>query len=188
MEAFVWTKMGTESGEGLQDIVRRKEAERVEGKGQFWWGIGNSLGSAVRSAARLQGGTLPVFFSTMLGKPKATDSAPEMVWRWTGWEDETGRIHDIPAHAKIISRGTAAKDRHYALVCHSAVPLALARGGPHFDPAQCRTLSGKVPGASQVTALLRGKPDNHRAGPYEISFRAVLVEPWAVKLVRPRRV
>ncbi len=52
MDAFVWTKMGVESGEGLEQIVRRKEAERVEGNGEFWWGIGNSLGPAVRDAAR----------------------------------------------------------------------------------------------------------------------------------------
>jgi hypothetical protein len=188
MDVFVWTKMGAESGEGLEDIVRRKEAERMAGRGQFWWGIGNSLGSAARTAARLQGGSLPVLFSTMLSKPRVIDSAPEMVWMWTKWEDETGRTHDIPSHAKIISRGAVAKDRHYALVCHSEVPLALARGRVHFDPTQCRTPSGKVPGASQVTALLRGRPDGHRTGPYEISFRALLVEPWAVKLVRPRRV
>jgi hypothetical protein len=186
MDVFVWTKMGVESGEGLEQIVRRKEAERVEGNGQFWWGIGNSLGSAVRETVRAQGGRLPVLFSVMLGKPKATDNAPEMLWRWTGWEDEAGRIHHIPPHAKVISRGAAMKDRHYALVCHSDAPLALAPGGERFDPARCRTLSGKVPGASQVTALLRGNPGTHGSGPYEVCFRAVLVEPWAVKLVRPQ--
>jgi hypothetical protein len=37
--------MGVKSGEGLDQIVRRKEAERIEGNGQFWWGIGSSLGS-----------------------------------------------------------------------------------------------------------------------------------------------
>jgi hypothetical protein len=185
MDTFVWTKMGVESGEGLEQIVRRKEAERVEGNGQFWWGIGSSLGSAVRKAARAQGGTLPVLFSVMLAKAKPADSAPELVWRWTGWEDEAGRIHTIPPHAKVISRGAAAKDRHYALVCHSDVPLALTRGGERFDPARCCTLSGKVPGASEVTALLRGNADTRDDGPYEVCFRTVLVEPWAVKLVRP---
>jgi hypothetical protein len=185
MNLFVWTKMGVESGETLEQIVRRKEAERVKGNGQFWWGIGNSLGSAVRDAARTQGGRLPVLFSVMLGRPRAADSAPEMTWRWTSWEDEGGRSQAIPLHAKVISRGTGAKDRHYALVCHSDVPLALARGGVRFDPARYRTLSGKVPGSSQVTALLRGNPDSHESGPYEICFRAVLVEPWAVKLVHP---
>ena len=173
------------SGERLEDIVRRKEAERVKGHGQFWWGIGNSLGQAVRDAARAQGGRLPVLFSKMLGKPKAADSAPEMIWRWTAWEDEDGGIHDIPPHAKVISRGTEVKERHYALVCDSNTPLALARNGERFEPTQCRTLSGKAPGASQVTALLRGEPHTHAIGPYEICFRAVLVEPWAVKLVRP---
>jgi hypothetical protein len=152
MDVFVWTKMGVESGEGLEQIVRRKEAERVEGNGDFWWGMGNSLGPAVRDAARAQGGKLPVLFSVMLGKPRAPDSAPEMIWLWTGWEDEAGRIHAIPPHAKVISRGAAAKDRHYALVCHSDAPLALARGGERFDPARCRTLSGKVPGASLATS------------------------------------
>jgi hypothetical protein len=188
MNMFVWTKMGVESGEGLEQIICRKEDERIAGNGQFWWGIGNSLGPAVRSAARSQGGKLPVLFSMMLGKPKATDSSPEIIWRWTDWEDETGRIHAIPSHAKVISRGVATKDRHYALVCSSDVPLLLARGGARFDPTRCRTPSGKVPGASQVTALLRGDPDSHSSGPYKICFRALLIEPWAVKLVHPQRV
>lgn len=60
MDVFVWTKMGAESGEGLEQIVRRKEAERLQGSGQFWWGIGNSLGPAVRGARSLsQGGREP---------------------------------------------------------------------------------------------------------------------------------
>ena len=179
--------MGVEAGEGLAQIVRRKEAERVKGSGQFWWGIGNSLGRAVRDAARAQGGTLPVLFSMMLGRPKASDCAPAIIWRWTRWEDEGGRTHPIPPHARVISRGAEAKDRHYALVCYSDAPLSLVRGGPRFDPIRCRTLSGNVPGASQVTALLRGNPETHSNGSYEVSFRAFLVEPWAVKLVRPRQ-
>lgn len=31
MQPFVWTKMGVESDEALQDIVKRKEAERLHG-------------------------------------------------------------------------------------------------------------------------------------------------------------
>jgi hypothetical protein len=188
MTVFVWTKMGVESGEKLEQIVRRKEAERVKGNGQFWWGVGNSLGPAVRDAARAQGGTLPVLFSVMLGRPKAADSSPDMVSRWTSWEDEGGRIHAIPSHAKVISRGSTAKSRHYALVCHTDDPLALERSGARFDPSRCRTPFGKLPGASQVTALLQGDPDMHESGPYQICFRAVLVDPWAVKLLGPRSV
>jgi hypothetical protein len=185
MDAFVWTKMGVESGEGLDQIVRRKEAERASGRGIFWWGIGSSLGPAVREDARAQGGTLPVLFSKMLGRAKPVDESPGSVWRWTGWEDENGRVHDVPARVKVISRGDPSKKKHYALVCCSDVPIALAPGGPRFDPMLCRTHAGKAPGSSQVTALLLGSPEKHPEGPYEVCFRATLVEPWAVKLVRP---
>ncbi len=63
--------------------------------------------------------------------------------------------------------------------------VPILRGGARFDPAQCTTFSGKTSGSSQVTALLRSTQDAHRTGRYEISFRAVLVEPWFAKLVRP---
>jgi hypothetical protein len=185
MSAFVWTKMGVESGEGLAQIVRRKEAERIAGRGIFWWGIGNSLGTAVRDSARRQGGKLPVLFSTMLGRAKSIDAAPESVWRWTAWEDQSGRVHDIPSHVTVISRGAEAKERHYALVCYSDQPISVRTNGQRFNPNMCRTLSGKVPGASQVTALLKGVAEGHPQGPYEIGFKATLIEPWAVKLVRP---
>jgi hypothetical protein len=184
-KSFVWTKMGIESGEGLEDIVRRKDAERIAGGGEFWWGIGSSLGAAVRVAARSNGGKLPVLFSKMLGRAKPADQSPEMIWKWTAWEDEHGRAHSLPSHAHVISRGAQAKEKHYALVCYSESPISLRRGGKPFDPTLCRTASGKVPGASQVTALLSGSPEVHKSGSYEISFEAALVQPWAVKLLRP---
>lgn len=185
MDSFIWTKMGVESGEALAQIVRRKEEERRAGNGIFWWGIGSSLGSAVRDHARAQGGSLPIVFSTMLGKAKKADSSPAAVWRWMEWEDTSGRMHNIPSHAKVISRGDPSKGKHYALVCRSDVPLALRRDGPRFDPSQCRTPLGKVPGASQVTALLVGASAGHTQGAYTVAFAATLVEPWAVKLLRP---
>jgi hypothetical protein len=46
----------------LEDIVRRKEAERIQGKGQFWCGIGNSLGKSVCDVARAQGETSSTVF------------------------------------------------------------------------------------------------------------------------------
>jgi hypothetical protein len=180
--------MGVESGEALPDIIKRKEAERVAGAGEFWWGIGSSLGPAVRDAARSSGGKLPVLFSKMLGRPKAADSSPTMIWKWTAWEDERGRIVSLPSHAYVISRGAEAKERHYALVCYSESPISLGRLVRAFDPNLCRTASGKLPGASQVTALLHGSPEAHKVGPYEVAFEATLVQPWAVKLDRPIRV
>ena len=185
MTSFVWTKMGVESGEGLTQIVERKEEERRAGGGIFWWGIGSSLGSAVREHARAQGGSLPIIFSKMLGRAKAVDRSPAAVWRWMGWEDARGQTHNVPSHVKVISRGDPSKGKHYALVCNSATPLVLRDDGIRFDPAQCRTPSGKVPGASQVTALLIGSSVGHAQGSYAIAFSATLVEPWAVKLIRP---
>jgi hypothetical protein len=185
MNAFVWTKMGVESGMGLEQIVQSKEEQRISGRGEFWWGIGNSLGAKACECARAQGGTLPVLFSMMRARPKPIDESPDMVWRWTQWEDEHGQVHDVPSYATVISRGAVAKKKHYALVCQSDTPLALERGGAKFDPNLCHALSGKIPGASQVTALLFGLSNGHLEGQYEICFRAKLVAPWVVKLVRP---
>ena len=184
---FVWTKMGTESGEELARIVKRKEAERVAGNGIFWWGIGKSLGSNVRSFARAQGDTLPVIFSCMLSRAKIIDTSPKEIFRWTRWENEDGASRPIPQHVKVISRGAPDKGRHYALVCRSEGPIELATKGERFDPRQCLTPSGKVPGASQVTALLEGSIEGHPRGNYEISFRAILIAPYAPKLLAPVR-
>lgn len=120
----------------------------------------------------------------MLGKPNAPDSTPEMVWRWTSWEDEAGLVHAIPPHAKVISRGAATKSCRYALVCHSDAPLALPRRGTSFNPARCRTLSGKRRGPTGDRASA-GSPDSRRDGRYEVCFKARLIHPWAVKFVRP---
>ena len=185
MNAFVWTKIGVESGEGLAQIVRRKEEERASGNGIFWWGIGSSLGAAVRERARAQGGSLPVVFSKMLSPAKIDDVSPEIVWRWQKWEDESGRIHNIPKHVKVVSRGSELKGKHYALVCHSDIPLVLEADGEKFDPTLCRTLRGKAPGSSQVTALLTGPITKHTTGFYQVAFRATLIEPWAPKLLDP---
>jgi hypothetical protein len=184
MPSFVWTKMGVESGEALAKIVQRKDNERSSGRGVFWWGIGNSLGPKVREHARAAGGTLPVLFSKMLAPAKIADTSPEKVFRWTRWEDEAGRIHEIPAHVNVISKGSDLKAKHYALVCHSDVPLALV-DNERFDPTLCRTPNGRPPGPSQVTALLTGHLTEYKTGSYKISFRATLVAPWAPKLLSP---
>ena len=78
--------------------------------------------------------------------------------------------------------------QHYALVCYSATPLSLDPAGPKFSPLKCETRSGKRPGASQVTALLRGNPDEPQPdGSYRIGFRAILRDPWVVRLVECSR-
>jgi hypothetical protein len=123
MSKFVWTKMGTESGEELTDIMRRKEEERVAGRGEFWWGIGSSLGPRIDECALELGGIVPIIFSKMLSRAKQIDVAPTAVWRWTMWEDRNGGLHTIPSYAKIISRGDASKEKHYVLVCYSETSI-----------------------------------------------------------------
>src|SRR5262245_14455998 len=95
-------------------------------------------------------------------KAKAADTSPAMIWKWTAWEDERRRIVSLPPHAYVISRGAEAKERHYALVCYSESSISLGRGGRPLDPNLCRTPSGKLPGAPQVTALLYGSPEAHK--------------------------
>jgi hypothetical protein len=148
--------MQSEAGQDLAAIVKRKEAERrALGAGIFWWGIGNSLGSAVLGAARNAGGTLPVLWSVMKSKPKKHDSNPGGIRLWEAYEDASGRICDIPPHVIVTSRASD-REHHYALVCRSEAALSLGDYGP-FDPASCRTLAGKTPGASQVTVNRRPK-------------------------------
>jgi len=185
MQTFVWTKMQTAAGEALPKIVARKEAERAAGNGEFWWGIGNSLGMALFDAAKV-GNDLPVLFSTMLSLPNRDDTAPAEVYLWTSYRDIAGADRDLPAHVIVTSRSGSDRLRYYALVCGSTVPIALGDYGP-FDRRRCCTLSGKIPATTQVTALLRGDPDaGHDGGAYRVAFRARLVEPWSVKLTRCR--
>lgn len=189
MSYFVWTKMQAESGQKLPTIISLKESERATGNGLFWWGVGNSLGKAVDQFAAQADGTLPILFSVMKAHPQKKDTEPEKVFLWTEWEDRSGQIHAVPPHVLEWSRGAANKKTHYALVCHSNIPLAIGDHGA-FDPSRCcHTPLGKRPADQIVTTLLEDDPDaDHSSGAYHLGFRASLVRPWAVKLVRPRAV
>src|SRR5262245_40483295 len=137
MPFFVWSKMQKEAGERLEGIIARKEAERVAGNGEFWWGIGNSLGKALRDVAAVEG-SLPILFSVMLARPKLIDTSPGEVCLWTAYQDSNGAIRNLPPHVIVTSRGGSGKSHHYALVCQSEVPLALGDYGP-FDRLRCLT-------------------------------------------------
>ena len=155
--AFVWTKMQAEAGQGLADIIRRKELERALGAGQFWWGIGNPLGeNLTRLVARDPAPA--VLFSVMRGRPKREDATPDAIVAWTAYLDASGRLAPLPAHVLVTSRATTAggdKRRHYALVCRTDHPLALATLGA-LDATHYRNLGSEAPrvGASQVTAVV----------------------------------
>ncbi len=190
--AFVWSKMQAEAGQSLSDIVRRKEIERKAGGGQFFWGIGSSLGE---SLSRLVRQTSPrVLFSIMRTPPKRVDVSPEGIMLWTRYIDSSGRSTELPPHALITSRattGTGDKRRHYALVCYSDVPLRLQRLGT-LNASHLWNLGSAITrvGSSQVTAVVEHgalyADESPETGPlYEVNMTARLSLPYFVRLTHP---
>lgn len=188
-DVVCWSRMQAEAGQDLAAIVARKEAERRYGAGVFLWGVGTSPGTAAADLARA-GARPPVVFSVMRTRPKRADVAPAAVFAWRVFVGCDGRERPLPEHAIVTSKGDAAgtreKDRHYALVCFAADPLALGDHGP-FDPSAYRNVGGRgAPvGASQVTALLRRVAPDGSAGDYRVSMRAVLTGDLWVRLRDP---
>ena len=44
---FCWTRFGGEAGEPIEQILFRKEQERLANGGVFLWGIGNAVGPSI---------------------------------------------------------------------------------------------------------------------------------------------
>jgi hypothetical protein len=189
-EVFCWTRFGTESGEAIEDIVARKERERIANGGVFLWGIGNSIAPAVRELVRSTSSPY-VAFSPMRSKPKSIDVSPPSLITWTGATTLNGDEWKIPEGSRVVSRGTGegqrAKTSHYALVCQSSEPLALDSGaGDLVYEALVNLLSGTKLGHSQVTAVVR-RASAGVANPttYSVALVAKLVFPYFVRLHSP---
>jgi hypothetical protein len=116
--------------------------------GEFWWGLGASLGPEVEAKAKQNRGTLPALFSK---SNTTTKTPPKQVRIWEKWRSVLSPRMDgrIPDHVIVTSgynpnpknkRG----DNHYALVCHSNVKLALGSHG-FCNLAHCLTVpNGKT--------------------------------------------
>lgn len=116
-----WSRMQTEAGQPLHQIVRRKELERQANGGVFVWGVGNPPAKAVRQLA-LSGDPIDAVFSVMKSRPKSVDVAPEAVFLWRGYIDQDGRHCRLPEGSIVTSRSNTqvgTKSAHYALVCRS---------------------------------------------------------------------
>ncbi len=189
---FCWTKMGTESGEELSAIIRRKEWERQLGGGCFFWGVGQSLGENAKVAAR-DLASLRVVFSPMSSKPKAIDVAPSGVVLWNAWVDACGQIRRLPAHCFVTSRASLPsgrkKESHYALVCFSDSELVSQQENICISPNHlCNLKTNKPLGASQVTSIVRvlsRADETCAAKSYAVSFTAELRSPYCVQLAQP---
>lgn len=189
-DVFCWTRFGTESGEAIEDIVARKERERIANGGVFLWGIGNSVGPAVRELVRSTSSPY-VAFSPMRSKPKAIDVTPQSLMAWTGATALSGDEWAIPKGSQVVSRGAGegqrAKTSHYALVCQSSEPLTLdSSAGELQYEALVNLLSGTKLGHSQVTAVVRRTSLGSKVPTtYPIALVAKLVFPFFVRLHSP---
>lgn len=186
---FCWTRFGTEAGEKIDSILARKEQERLATGGMFLWGIGNSVGPAIRDLIRLEERPI-VLFSPMRSKPKAIDVAPSGLTVWSEALDLDGREWLIPQGVKVTSRQGSetgrAKRSHYALVCRASSPLiTLDLISLRYEELVNLQSKNKL-GASQVTAvveqLAQGTAD---CTTYPVAFMAELVFPYFVKLGGP---
>jgi len=183
-DVLVWTRMQAEAGQGLERIVARKERERRLNGGTFLWGVGSAPARAVRSFA-MTGTPLPVVFSTMLSKPKASDSAPEAIVAWTRIVGADGVARPLPEASIVTSRHTG-RATHYALHCRCDAPLSLGDIG-RFDPTAYRNHgdAGGPVGASQVTSLLKRHGQDGETPAYAIAMTATLVEGMWTRLTDP---
>lgn len=186
---FCWTRFGSEAGQGIEHILRRKEEERVANQGVFLWGIGNSVGAAIGELVR-RCGSPEVLFSPIKSPAKPMDVVPDSVVAWTKAETIDGHEFLLPAHSMVTSRLSISspKSAHYALVCFSESPLMAGGSSLRFSFGALRNiLSGKPVGASQVTAVVTATVGGADGGAvYEAPLRANLAPPFFIRLREPR--
>jgi hypothetical protein len=184
-EAFCWTRFGTEAGEAITEILRRKEAERLANDGTFFWGIGNSVAPGIAELVRKRRQP-ELLFSPIRGRPRAADVGPEAVVRWRFAETAHGDVFRIPEAIEITSKMSAGKRSHYALVGSSEQPLEFANHGQLPFGALQNLLSGRSVGPSQVTAVVRLLREVLAGGAmYAVALRVRLVHPYCVRLLDP---
>lgn len=185
---FCWSRFGTEAGQGIEDIIARKEQERRANGGVFLWGIGSALRPSMKELVRRTKDP-EVLFSPIKSQARRQDVAPQAVAAWTGGETIDGSLYTLPTHSLVTSRydPRAPRKVHYALVCFSSRALCVSESVGSIDVAGIRNLLTDRPvGASQVTAVVqcisaRGG-DGRR---YGVAMRVRLVYPYFVKLTHP---
>ncbi len=187
--AFCWTRMGAESGQSLDVILKRKELERQAGNGTFFWGIGNSLGTAIIKFVNKEPKP-KVLFSKIKSKPKKIDTSPAKVYLWKSFIDHHECIHELPINNLVLSRGystTRGKTHHYALVCNKENSFKREVWEDiNFNNLKNYISDKNKLGFSQVTAIVKRNGHEGTNGlQYNVEFSASLVEPFFVKLVHP---
>lgn len=185
---FCWTRFGAEAGQTVDQILNRKEEERLRNDGVFLWGIGNSLGDAVHELVS-RSSPPEILFSPIKAAPRPCDSDPDDVLAWRSAETFRGEPFALPQWSLVTSRQDPVRPKvaHFALVCFSSVPLEAANDGSSLDFAYLRNLvTGHRLGVSQVTAVVeRGREPVGSHREYTVAFRATLIAPFFVRLRNP---
>lgn len=185
---FCWTRFGTEAGESIEKILERKDTERRRNGGLFLWGIGNAISPSMRELVRLEGAP-EVIFSPIRSAPRPADVRPASVLMWTAALDLDGKPWALPQWSLVTSRALEGprQQRHYALVCFSEAPLEVSPSPSTFPVGNLENiLSSSKVGASQVTAIVRHRPELPANGvSYCASIRTRLVAPYLVQLCDP---
>lgn len=181
MVSFVWSEIGFDAGETPEHVVIRKEAERLAGSGEFWWGLDAPLGITVEVHAEQNRGVLSALFSK---SRSSTVQQRQQVRIWDTWRSllhpqQHGRI---PDHVVVTSGHDAGRRQtRYALTCHSAVNLSFGAMG-FCNLAECHSLKngGRVNALRGAQVLRKGEPLISPRGPasesvYSIAFKATVV-------------
>jgi hypothetical protein len=193
--AVCLTKFGPESGETADEILARKDLQRLSGvgahKNEFWWGVGEKGTAQSISVLISHSGANVVLFSTI----KNTT----IVWRQ--YSVLGSRVsHDIPKHVLITSAALAKngslRTTHFALVCKSRVPIKMGEPVFRFSNAHYKNLGkgGKLGksarGQRTTTALVRWKrtPISGAECDSLIDFSADFCLPHCVELSDPKQI
>ena len=169
LDAFVWSKMGTEAGEPLEYIMHRKEIERQANGGKFVWGIGNSPGNSIVNFMQDTKKPVAIFTETRPNsKTRSIDEEEsERVWR-----DKL-----LPRYSFVTSHPE--RKEHYALLCECDEDLRTQCHGKLNSAGVVNYESGIKPGPSQVTSLVKYAGEKGGYGDYPIRFVASLYgEGW----------
>jgi len=185
---FCWTRFGTEAGQSIDQILWRKEQERLANDGLFYWGIGNAVGPSMLELLR-RDNQPQVVFSPIKSAARVQDITPEAVVAWTSGRTLSGRPFKMPERVMVTSRFDPGNPRgaHYALVCSSSQPLRLTTTDQKIQFGELRNiLTGRPIGASQVTSVVYR--DGNFAKPsrtYDVALRVRLADPFLVRLENP---
>jgi hypothetical protein len=186
-ECFCWTRFGTAAAQSSEQILLRKEQERLVNGGLFLWGIGNAIGPSIVELLRRISDP-EVLFSPVKSTPRLLDATPPGVAAWTVAETLTGEQFQIPETLLVTSKYDPAhpKKSHYALVCSSAESLTQFPAHHKLEFGALRNLvTGHPIGASQVTAVVQQVDAKPVLRTYDVAIRARLVYPYFLRLKDP---